>query len=65
MAVNLRFAPDEGSLERTLTEFGWAHLVAIYLWIKAARVWYWPVQWPRKMIAEYRQDEAGGRPSTP
>lgn len=60
-AVNLYVAQDTGSAARTLTEFGWAQAVAIYLWIKAARVWYWPVTWPPKIIEEYRQDEAGGR----
>jgi hypothetical protein len=34
---------DAGSRERTLTEFAWIQLVAIYLWTKAARVWYWPL----------------------
>jgi hypothetical protein len=30
--------------EQVLAEFGWVQLVAIYLWIKAARVPYWPAK---------------------
>ncbi|GLY02414.1 hypothetical protein Acsp01_27930 [Actinoplanes sp. NBRC 101535] len=56
LVPNLLLAPDEGSLQRMLIEYGWAQAVAIYLWIKAARVWYWP----DALIREIR-DESGGR----
>jgi hypothetical protein len=36
-------AIDDAARQRTLLELGWVQLVAIYLWIKAARVWYWPI----------------------
>ncbi len=37
---------DDGAQQRVVTEFGWAQVVAAYLWMKAARVWYWPVTKP-------------------
>jgi hypothetical protein len=37
---------DDGAQRRVLTEFGWAQVVAAYLWMKAARVWYWPITKP-------------------
>jgi hypothetical protein len=36
-------AVDDDARQRTLLELGWVQLVAFYLWIKAARVWYWPM----------------------
>jgi hypothetical protein len=36
-------AVDDAARQRTLLELGWVQLAAIYLWIKAARVWYWPM----------------------
>jgi hypothetical protein len=33
---------DSGVRQQTLLQYGWAELVAVYLWVKAARVWYWP-----------------------
>ncbi|MEV6493022.1 hypothetical protein AB0M20_31025 [Actinoplanes sp. NPDC051633] len=44
---NLLLLFDAGARERALTEFAWAQVVAIYLWMKAARVWYWPLSRPQ------------------
>jgi hypothetical protein len=41
-------APTDGdNRQQAILEFGWVVLVAIYLWTKAARVWYWPMSWPK------------------
>jgi len=45
--ANVLLTFDTDARERTLIEYAWAELVAIYLWTKAARVWYWPLSRPQ------------------
>jgi hypothetical protein len=40
---------DGDNRQRTILQYGWVTLVAVYLWTKAARVWYWPMKWPQPL----------------